>query len=67
MTAAVPSGSQAQKVEYAGRAVEVFYDTGWKEEIAAGRYELTDPNDNTVVERRATAADRSRLQALAGH
>jgi hypothetical protein len=62
----VPGGSQARRVEVSGSAIEVIYDTGWKEEIEAGRYELKDPNNNTVVQRRATSADRSRLRALAG-
>ena len=38
-------------------AIEVVYNTGWKEEIEAGRYELKDPNNNTVVQRPATGAD----------
>ena len=46
-------------------AIEVRYVTGWKEELEFGRYELKDPNNNTVVERPATAADRERLTAIA--
>ncbi len=65
--AAIPGGSHPQKVEVSGKAIEVVYDTGWKEEVAAGRYELKDPNGNTVVERQATTADRNRLRALAGN
>jgi hypothetical protein len=64
--AVAPQGSQARKVEVSGSAVEVVYDTGWKEEIENGRYELKDPNNNTVVQRRATSADRDRMLALAG-
>jgi hypothetical protein len=56
----------AGRVEVSGSAIEVSYTTGWREEIEGGRYELKDPNNNTVVERPATAADLRRLQALAG-
>ena len=62
----LPSGSQAGSVEVSGRNIEVRYVTGWKEAIEAGRYELKDPNNNTVVERPATTADRDRMLALAG-
>ena len=54
------------RVEAAGGAIEVTYDTGWREELAGGRYELKDPNNNTVVQRKATPADVRRLQSLAG-
>jgi hypothetical protein len=60
-----PAG-QVSSVEVGAGSIEVRYATGWKEELAAGRYELKDPNNNTVVERPATAADRQRMQALAG-
>jgi hypothetical protein len=60
-----PAG-QVRSVEVGAGSIEVRYATGWKEELAAGRYELKDPNNNTVVERPATAADRQRMQALAG-
>ena len=48
-----------------GGAIEVSYATGWREELEGGRYELKDPNNNTVVERQATSADVRRLRALA--
>ncbi len=51
------------KIEVAGDAIEVKYSDGWKEEIEAGRYELKDPDGNTVIERRATAGDRTRLES----
>ena len=63
---AVPAVAGAPRVESAGGAIEVHYPNGWKEELAGGRYELKDPNNNTVVERPATAADVRRLRALAG-
>jgi hypothetical protein len=62
----LPANSQPASIEVGRNAIEVRYTTGWKEEISVGRYELKDPNNNTVVERRATAADRRRLLALAG-
>lgn len=63
---ALPVGSQARSVEISGGSIEVRYATGWKEEVEGSRYELKDPNNNTVVERPATAADRDRMLALAG-
>ena len=51
------------KIEVAGDTIEVKYSDGWKEEIEAGRYELKDPDGNTVVERPATAGDRTRLES----
>jgi hypothetical protein len=60
------SAGAVRSVEVGAGSIEVRYATGWKEELAAGRYELKDPNNNTVVERPATAADRQRMQALAG-
>jgi hypothetical protein len=62
----LPSSSRARRIEIAGANIEVRYDTGWKEEIEGGRYELKDPNNNTVVQRPATSEDSSRLMALAG-
>ena len=58
--------AQARKIEHAGSAIEVRYRDGWKEEIEAGRYQLKDPHNQTVVERPATQADHDRLRALAG-
>jgi hypothetical protein len=62
----LPAGSQARSVEVSGQGIEVRYATGWKEEVEGSRYELKDPNNNTVVERPATAADRDRMLSLAG-
>jgi hypothetical protein len=62
----VPIGTQATKIEASGSSIEVTYGTGWREEIEAGRYELKDPNNNTVIQRTATPADVNRLRALAG-
>lgn len=49
------------KAERSGESLEVVYSRGWKEEIEQGRYELKDPDNRTVIERPATAADRKRL------
>ena len=63
---ALPAGSQARRVEVGANSVEVDYNTGWREEITGNRYELKDPNNNTVVERVATQSDVDRLIGLAG-
>jgi hypothetical protein len=54
------------KIEAEGGNLEVLYSTGWKEELQSGRYELKDPNNNTVVERPARQSDIDRLQEIAG-
>ena len=54
--------SDGTRIEVVGDDIEVTYSDGWKEEIESGRYELKDPAGNTVVERRATSADRTRLE-----
>lgn len=65
--ARLPAGSRPSRIEIAGRnAIEVSYASGWREEVEAGRYELKDPSNRTVVERRATGADLDRLMGLAG-
>jgi hypothetical protein len=56
--------SNGARVESSGRGIEVTYADGWKEEIENGRYELKDPDDNSVVERAATGDDRSRLESM---
>jgi hypothetical protein len=56
------TGPDGTKVEVTGNDIEVTYSDGWREEIEAGQYEMKDPNGNTVVERPATPADRSRLE-----
>ena len=54
-----------KKVQAVGGNLEIRYSSGWKEELQNGRYELKDPNNNTVVERPARPADVSRLEGLA--
>ena len=51
------------KAESEGSALEVTYTDGWKEEVEDGRYELKDPNNETVVERAATQSDIDRLNS----
>jgi hypothetical protein len=54
------------KVEIQGSSIEVRHADGTKEEIEGGRYEMKDRSGRTIIERRATEADRARLMALAG-
>ncbi|RMF37582.1 MAG: hypothetical protein D6754_09170 [Alphaproteobacteria bacterium] len=56
------SRSDPVKFEAVGRNLEVVYANGWKEEIHAGRYELKDAANRTVIERAATQADRDRIR-----
>jgi hypothetical protein len=65
MPALAPGGGPT-RVEIAGSDIEVTHADGWREEIEQGRYELKDPENNTVVERAATSADRSRLRGALG-
>ena len=58
-------GGGVVKVEREGNSIEVVWGNGVKEEIEAGRYERKNAAGDTVVERRATAADRQRLRAIA--
>ena len=65
--ARLPSNSRASRIEIVGNSnIEVSYNSGWKEEVAGGRYEMKDPANRTVVERSATSADLDRLMGLAG-
>lgn len=65
--ARLPSNSRASRIEIVGKSkIEVQYNSGWKEEVQNGRYEMKDPANRTVVERRATTADLGRLMGLAG-
>lgn len=60
------TGTTPTKVERRGGNIEITYSNGWKEEIEAGRYELKDAFNRTVVERPSTAEDRRRLSSVAG-
>jgi hypothetical protein len=65
--ARLPSNSRASRIEIIGNSdIEVSYNSGWKEEVAGGRYEMKDPANRTVAERSATVADLDRLMGLAG-
>lgn len=61
------TGSKAKvvKVERGSGTIEVVYSNGTKEEIDHGRYERKNAAGKTIVQRRATTADRARLKALA--
>ena len=52
------------KVEQQGRNIEVTFANGVKVEIEGNRYERKNRAGDTVVERRATAQDRARLEAI---
>lgn len=51
--------------EINGANIEVTFDSGIREEIENGIFERKDARGRTVVERRATAADRRRLERAA--
>jgi hypothetical protein len=53
------------RVERSAARTEILYTTGWREELENGRYELKDPNGNTVVERIATPRDTARIARFA--
>lgn len=53
--------SRAAKATYRGQNVEILYANGWREEIASGRFTLTDKYGRVVTSRSATQADRTRL------
>lgn len=57
--------AEVVEVEFYPDGIEIRYSDGSKEEILAGRYELKDPNGETVVQRTATQADIERLNAIA--
>ncbi|ETX27495.1 hypothetical protein [Roseivivax isoporae] len=54
-------GGVVSELEVSATGIEVTYTDGWKEEIEAGRYELKDGFNRTVIERPATQDDRARL------
>ncbi len=58
-------GGTVAKAEVSGTDIEIVHSDGWKDEIDAGRYELKDALNRTVIERLATAKDRARLSAAA--
>jgi hypothetical protein len=52
------------KVEVTGNSITVVHPNGMKEEIDNGRFEMTDAQGRTIIERQATQEDLSRLQGL---
>lgn len=60
-------GAVAALIEVRGDGVMVTDPGGWREELRAGRYRLTDPRGNLVVDRVAGSADLERIrQSLTG-
>ncbi|RWB20771.1 MULTISPECIES: hypothetical protein [unclassified Mesorhizobium] len=51
-------------VEVDGTKITVVHRNGMKEEIENGRFEMTDAQGRTIVERKATQADLTRLLSL---
>ncbi|KUM27823.1 hypothetical protein AU467_15690 [Mesorhizobium loti] len=51
-------------VEVDGNKITVVHRNGMKEEIENGRFEMTDAQGRTIVEREATQADLARLLSL---
>ncbi|MDX8491726.1 hypothetical protein RFN29_09050 [Mesorhizobium sp. VK22B] len=51
-------------VEVDGTKITVVHRNGMKEEIENGRFEMTDAQGRTIVERKATQADLARLLSL---
>ncbi|MDX8466185.1 hypothetical protein RFM26_10875 [Mesorhizobium sp. VK23B] len=51
-------------VEIDGKKITVIHRNGMKEEIENGRFEMTDAQGRTIVERRATEKDLARLLGL---
>ena len=62
----LPAGSEVESVAVSQDGMAVRYREGWTENLAGDRYRFSDPDGNTVVDRPATAEDRSRLLAIAG-
>jgi hypothetical protein len=58
------SGPHGEKLERRGGKIQVVYPDGYREELDGGWFEMRDPRGRTVIERRATPADRVRLEAL---
>ena len=62
----VPSPSLAiSRIEVSNSGIEIRYADGTREQIEHGVYELKDRTGKTLLERRATGPDISRLRALA--
>ena len=52
------------KVEFTGKAIQVTHPNGMKERIENGRFRMEDKYGRTIVDRKATMADVSRLKSL---
>jgi Ca2+-binding RTX toxin-like protein len=60
----VPLDDVVVAVQIAGGEIDVIYDSGIKEEIEDGVYEINNANGRTIFERPATAEDFARLTGL---
>jgi hypothetical protein len=57
-------GPHGERIETAGDRMEIFYPDGYSETLERGRFRLRDPRGRTVIERRATPEDFSRVKSL---
>jgi hypothetical protein len=60
----IGSGAKETKVEEGGSVLRVRHVDGISEEIDDGRYIMKDSRGRTIVDRRATTADKRRLQSF---
>lgn len=52
-------------IERDGDVIVIRYIDGWVERLWNGRYSITDPNDNLVIDRLEMDGDRERFEDLA--
>ncbi|TIQ27177.1 MAG: hypothetical protein E5X48_33210 [Mesorhizobium sp.] len=58
------NAATGDKVEVSGNSIQVTHRNGMKERIENGRFRMEDKFGRTIVERKATMADLSRLKSL---
>ncbi|WFP79104.1 hypothetical protein [Mesorhizobium sp. WSM4906] len=58
------NAATGDKVEVSGNSIQVTHRNGMKERIENGRFSMEDKFGRTIVERKATMADLSRLKSL---
>ncbi|WP_347405161.1 hypothetical protein [Mesorhizobium sp. WSM4884] len=58
------NAATGDKVEVSGSSIQVTHRNGMKERIENGRFRMEDKFGRTIVERKATMADLSRLKSL---
>jgi hypothetical protein len=54
------------RIKVNGSNIEVVHPDGITEEIANGRYEMSDAKGRTIIKRPVTGADRARLRTMIG-